>query len=142
MKPFHEITTDAEYLRAVGMGPDTHPELYQVWTGRIGSPDWNNKGPGWHGQYKYCGPPIEIHNPDPANKWRDLANVLLVLGPEVERRNWSISWADNFMLNRPYCFAIELRQLPRQKPIGYGRADSLHLSFLEAFYHAHHAQGE
>jgi len=131
-KPFNEIETDAEYLRAVGMGPETHLDLW------LNQSDLQAALSGWPTP---SAPRlivnIAFHDTDPSRKWDNLANVLRVLGPETDRRGWkpSIFW----LQSEEKYFAAILKQSHLEIESEFN--DLPHLALLEAFYTAH-AQGE
>lgn len=118
-KPFAEIQTDAEYLRAVGMGPDTHSE----WYSRTGN--WSRK------KGDYLGPPLGLDDTDPVNKWANLCNALRVIGPEMDRRGW-LMWRKDHKNYSDVTLFDKHGAMP-----GNGCAALPHLALLEAFYNAH-----
>lgn len=137
-KPFNEITTDAEYLRAVGMGPETHACEY--WnlnrTDRSVAYALNN---GWAfdiNDSSYAGRSLGLHDTDPARKWDNLANVLRVLGPETDRRGWS------FGLGHMPAIGKYLGEVWLDDDVEVDTYEPMpHIALLAAFYDAH-AQGD
>jgi hypothetical protein len=133
-KPFNEIETDAEYLRAVGMGPETHPKVwdcfhYERRNGEYSRQFYRRDEP------VYVGQPLSLHDTDPARKWDNLANVLRVLGPEMDRRGW-LMWHKDHKNYSDVTLFDKHGAMP-----GDGCAALPHLALLKAFYNAH-AQGE
>lgn len=72
-----------------------------------------------------------LHDTDPARKWHNLANVLRVLGPEMDRRGWkpSMRYDDSTAIMRD---GVLLSHRENVMP---------HLALIEAFHAAHAAQG-
>jgi hypothetical protein len=98
---FTDITTDADYLLDVGMGPETHPQHWRntgICHGNTDYPrvrdntyiDSGNRA--WILDCKSLG----IGITDPARKWELLANVLQVIGPELDRRRWGYGIGNHF----------------------------------------------
>lgn len=140
-KPFPEIETDTEYLRAVGMGPETCPELYNV-LHKSGCGLMSLTNITASKRYFYAGKEIShlhlgLDDTDPARKWENYANALLVLGPEMDRRGWYLK-TNNGASIRSVCYAW---LFDAQCGIGWAMNDLPHIALLEAFYNAH-AQGE
>lgn len=124
MKPFNEITTDAEYLRAVGMGPKRDQDGFL----------WNS--PWWYyddacGEY-VCIAKLHLDDDQIIGKWNKLIAVLCVLGPEADRRKWELSIGPSIVHVNPDDDACVESIINK----------SIHLALLEAFYNAHHAQGD
>ncbi len=84
--------TEVEYLRAVGMGPETDDTHWYLKCESCGYPASH----GCHceprdKQFKfvYIGPTLGVSITDQARKWELLCNVLAVLGPELDRLSWT-----------------------------------------------------
>jgi hypothetical protein len=135
-KPFADIQTDAEYLRAVGMGPI---EALNGWVApleRCIEFKWQQiTKSDMESVCEWGGPPLGIHDTDPARKWDNLANVLRVLGPEMDRRGW-LMWRKDHKNYSDVTLFDKHGAMP-----GNGCAALPHLALLEAFYNAH-AHGE
>lgn len=135
-KPFHEIETDAEYLRDVGMGPETHPELYDVWhksgCGLMSLTNIRASKRSFYAGKEVSAIHLGLHDTDPARKWRNFANAIIVFGPEMDRRGWGVK------MNIFGDGVVEIFSGSKFQ----GSCNLPHLAVLEAFYNAHAAQGD
>lgn len=130
MADLTDFATDADYLRAVGMEPEQRPELWC----------WGNE----HGvripvgialiskeseRMRIPEYDLGLHDTAPVRKWQNLANVLLVLGPEMDRRSWTLDLRQQQVDSEALIWGGGLE--------GYGINDIPHIAILTAFLDAH-----
>jgi hypothetical protein len=120
---FTDITTDSEYLIDVGMGPETHPHIWRDGFAFLDELPQDN-------DFYYSGPPLGIGVTDPARKWELLANVLTVIGAELDRRGWEWTMQE-------YYFEVWDNEAISER----AKADLAHIALLKA-YHAAVKAGE
>jgi hypothetical protein len=133
---FTDITTDADYLLDVGMGPETHQQHWRntgICHGNTDYPrvrDNTYIDSGNRAWILHFGQDLGIGVTDPARKWELLANVLTVIGPELDRRRWEWTMQE-------YYFEV----WDNEAILETAKADLAHIALLKA-YHAAVKAGE